>query len=130
MSIDTNKKSEFFSNLLKRAMKDNDWRQSKLAKEIGKDDSTVSKWISREQMPYTSTVINISNLLGYAVEEVGGIYQYEADSGPLSLTSEPKSAFIKDLNSILLEVLEESQEEHKAILGEYFLKVLHRYNRS
>lgn len=130
MSIDTNKKSAFFSDMLKRAMKENNWTQSELAKEIGKDKGTLSKWINKEQAPYPSTVIKIANLLGYAVQIDSNTYKYEADRGSLSMLNEPESNYGKDLNSILLRVLDEASEADKKVLGQYFLKVLHLYNRS
>lgn len=129
-TTDTNKKAKFFSGLLKRAMSENGWKQSDLARELKKDRATINNWINLKQTPYDSTIINICNLLGYAVQIDGDDISYSKDSGPL-LANDPKATYkSNDLNQILIDVLDDANDEDREVLGRYFLEVLHRYNRS
>jgi len=111
-------------------MSENGWKPSDLARELKKDRSTISNWLNFKQTPYDSTIINVCNLLGYAVQIDGDDISYEKDSGPLAV-NDPKSPYrSKDLNQILIDVLDDASDEDREVLGRYFLEVLHRYNRS
>jgi len=129
MSTDSNQKSAFFSKLLLRAMRENGFNQQELAEYINKDKSTITRWLAEERTPYTSTIINVANLLGYAVEENDGILQYVKDSGPLAVNEDPANYGPDKLKEIMIQVLKDSDEADKEILGRYFLEVLNRYNR-
>lgn len=62
----TNKKL----NRIKSVLADKDKTSKWLAKELGKDKTTISKWCTNTNQPDVESLIRISKLLNVGVEEL------------------------------------------------------------
>lgn len=124
--------AELFRHMLTKYMTNNTISKSGLAKKLGKDRSTITRWLNYDQEPIMDTVSYAATKLGYSVSKVDDgwvlnkpdIKNTVNDESPLN-----ESNCGEILLNVLREIMNEASEADRAVLGPHFLEISHRLNQ-